>query len=83
MHEKRTHHAGRWLILRQSVGFEQNRARGTSSSTYLRRLYAWRGANKSIGRVLADGAAYRGGGSSSHFHRRGGVAENLKGVNIT
>ena len=66
-HEKRTHHAGRWRIIRPSVGFEQIRARGTLSSTYRRRLYARRGANKRMGRVLADGAAYRGGGSSSHF----------------
>ena len=67
-HEKRTHHAGRWLVICPSVGFEQNWARGTSSSTYRRRLYARRGANKRMGRVLADGTACRGGGSSSHFH---------------
>ena len=31
-------------------------------------LGARRGADKRMGRVLADGAAYRGGGSSTHFH---------------
>ena len=67
-HEKRTHHAGRWLVICPSVGFEKIRAHSTSSSTYRRRLYARRGANKRMGCVLADGAAYRGGGgSSSHF----------------
>jgi len=55
-------------MLPPSVGFEQNRARGTSSSTYQRRQYARRGADKRMGRVLADCAANRGGGSSTHFH---------------
>jgi hypothetical protein len=37
------------------------------SSTYQRCLCARRGANKRMGCVLADGVAYQGGGSSSHF----------------
>jgi len=65
-HEKRTHTLED-SVLRPSVRFEQNQACGTSSSTYRRRLYARRGANKRMGCVLANGAAYRGGGSSSHF----------------